>query len=166
MSQSLKLVQKPPVVFYLVDPAVAFSSCEIRGLLSRGLGEERTFLLLWAQYCRFLLSQVEPCMEANEGAKITVEYLLKGSDSSGTTAIWEGEDCCILRRGDAVLYLQGAADKGDVMLYFLPPDHDYSYREACRIDLSDYGSDAAAQFVAATLGSWGKVRNYFISLCA
>lgn len=62
--------------------------------------------------------------------------------------------------GDTSLYLS-ETDEGDVFLYFFSPEKSINRREECRIDLTDFGSDAAAYFIATIFESYIPVVRYF-----
>jgi len=65
-----------------------------------------------------------------------------------------------LSNGMASLYLS-ETDSGDVFLYFFPPKGYGNRRAACRIDLTDYGTDAAAYFIATVFDSYNRIADYY-----
>ena len=153
----LQMLQKPPVVFTHYDPARVISQSE-RAL---ALGSRRIDAIpwLWLSYGRSVLSDVDPCMEANEGAAATIAFTsCYKSLSKMEVKQVRGSDY-ELKLGGASLYLS-ETDEGDVFLYFFSPEKSFNRREECRIDLTDYGSDAAAYFIATVFGSFESIVRY------
>lgn len=164
MFLSLRMIQKPPVVFYPATPMAVLSRGDVEGFLSRGLGRERVFSLVWALYCRTLLSQVDPCMEAADGVKETVRRLFQWREAGELTVTWKDDTCCTLRYQDVVLYLLEKEDHGALLLYFLPPEKFFNQRDECRVDLSDYGPDAAVQLIATAFACYKSIYHFFFSI--
>lgn len=59
-----------------------------------------------------------------------------------------------LKVGDTSLYLY-ETDEGEVFLYFFSPEKSINRREECRIDLTDFGSDAVRRTLSSAIS--GKV---------
>ena len=64
-----------------------------------------------------------------------------------------------LKLGDISLYLS-ETNEGDVFLYFFSPEKSFNRKEECRIDLTDYGSDASAYFIATVFESYNSIVRY------
>lgn len=154
----LQMIQKPPVVFTQYNPAKAIS----RNDLAYALGQNKSNAIswLWINYGKTVLDDVDPCMEANEGAAATIAFTSCYANLSRMEVkrIW-GE-CYELKIGDACLYLS-ETEEGDVFLYFFSPEKYYNRREECRIDLTDFGSDAAAYFIATIFDSYNHIVRYY-----
>ena len=155
---SLRMTLKPPVAFSLPAPGSILSDEDVRRIAERGFGRERTICLVWSLYCRCVLSQTDPCMEPGEGAEAVITHLRPNDCICVEHA---GAGCYILRQSGKELYLEETG-AGGLMLYFLPPERYYNRTDECRVDLSDYGPEAAALFIAAAFGSYGMVRRYFL----
>lgn len=158
MSMCLQMIQKPPVVFTQYDPAKIISHSD----LALVLGSRRSDAIswLWLSYGRAVLDDVDPCMEANEGAAATIAFTscYKSLSKMEVKQIWGSN--YELMVGDTSLYLS-ETDEGDVFLYFFSPEKSINRREECRIDLTDFGSDAAAYFIATIFESYKPVVRYF-----
>ncbi len=158
MNMSLRMIQKPPVVFTKYDPSRVIGRYE----LAMVSGSHKSDLIswLWLSYSRSVLADVDPCMEANEGVAATVALLLARPMHARIDVRLMTEGYYELKEGDACLYLS-ETEAGDVFLYFFSPEKCRNRREACRIDLTDFGSDAAAYFIATLFDSYtGIVRLY------
>lgn len=70
MSMRLQMLQKPPVVFAQYNPAKVISPSELAAALRSQ--REDAIIWLWLSYSRTVLDDVDPCMEANEGAAATI----------------------------------------------------------------------------------------------
>ena len=66
MYMSLRMIQKPPVIFTQYDPSGVIGRSE----LALALGSRKSDALpwLWLSYGHSVLAEMDPCMEANEGA--------------------------------------------------------------------------------------------------
>ena len=159
---SLRMMLKPPVAFFLPEPESVLSDEDVRDITGRGYGRERVLRLLWALYCRCVLSQADPCMEPGEGAEAVFKHIRPNTCLSVERA---GTGCFVLKRNGKELYLEDAED-GGLMLYFLPPDKCWNRTDACRLELGDYSPDAAALFIAAAFGAFGMVREYISQKCS
>ena len=157
MSMCLQMIQKPPVVFTQYDPAKVISHSD----LAFALGSRRSdaISLLWLSYGRAVLDDVDPCMEANEGAAATIAFTscYKSLSKMEVKQMWGSN--YELMVGDTSLYLS-ETDEGDVFLYFFSPEKAFNRREECRIDLTDFGSDAAAYFIATVFESYKPIVRY------
>ena len=149
---TLRLIQKPPVVFTPYDPAAVLEPSAFAEAARTG----NPLPLLWAEYGRAVLSDVDPCMESNDGAWPTVSFARRQPGMGGLDA-WclPGGSLELVSEG-ASLYLRETQD-GDVTLMFLPPDDPRCGGEEFRIDLSDYGSDAAGYFIATLFAGRGRI---------
>ena len=150
MIPRLQMIQKPPVVFTMYDPAAAISKADYASAFSTH--RNNPFPWLWISYARTVLADVDPCMEANEGAEATLAILtrIRKLSELNVKSIDAGEGYVSsyeLGLGEARLYLSESVE-GEVHLYFLSPEKYYNRRDECRMDLSDYGSDPSARFIA------------------
>ena len=158
MSMHLQMIQKKPVVFTQYDPERVISQTElILALNSRRID---ALAWLWLSYGRAVLADVEPCMEANDGVAATIAYASCYKSLSKMEVNQMSGACFELKVGNASLYLSETAD-GDIFLYFFSPAKYYNRREECRIDLTDYSSDAAAYFIATIFDSYESIERYF-----
>ena len=157
MSMSLRMIQKPPVVFTQYDPSTVLSPSDLAA--TQDSRRDAAVSWLWMSYGRSVLAAVDPCMEANEGAAATTRFL-SGCRTLSRLAVKPISDKSYeLKKGNACLYLS-ETDAGDVFLYFFPPEKCFNRREECRIDLTDYGSDAAAYFIATIFGAYERIALY------
>ena len=157
MTMCLQMIQKPPVVFTQYDPAKVISQPELFQALASRRCDAVSWL--WLSYGRALLADAEPCMEANEGAEATMCFLSSYenlSDMKVTPVPGEGYK---LMLDKATLFLSETVE-GDTFLYFFSPEKPCNRRDECRIDLTAYGSDAAACFIAALFGSYNTLQTY------
>lgn len=154
----LRMIQKPPVVFARYQPEKAISHSD----WDFALGQCRNDAIpwLWISYGKTVLSDVDPCMEANEGVVATVALMSKYRSLSQmkVNRIW-GKNY-ELKMGNANLYLS-ETEEGDVFLYFFSPEKSFNRREECRIDLTDFGSDTAAYFIVTVFKSYPSIVKYF-----
>ena len=157
MPMCLQMIQKPPVVFTQYDPAKIISHSD----LALVLGSRRSDAIswLWLSYGRAVLDDVDPCMEANEGAAATIAFTscYKSLSKMEVKQMWGSN--YELMVGDTSLYLS-ETDEGDIFLYFFSPEKSINRREECRIDLTDFGSDAAAYFIATIFESYKPIVRY------
>ena len=157
----LQMMQKPPVVFTLYDPAKVISQTEYDVKHCSRRAESIT--RIWCNYARTVLDDAEPCMEANEGAFATLSLASRYKSLSGmevrnirrTTG-----ECYELKRGNARLWLS-ETEAGDVFLDFYPPDGTPGFIEDCTIDLTDFGSDTAAYFISTVFESYEYIVNEY-----
>lgn len=154
----LQMIQKPPVVFTQYDPARVISPSELA--LVKGSRRSNAISWLWLSYGRAVLDDVDPCMEANEGAAATIAFTSCYKSLSKMVVNQIQDSGYELKVGDANLYLS-ETDEGDVFLYFFSPERPFNRREECRIDLTDYGSDAAAYFLATLFGAYKSIERYY-----
>ena len=154
------MLQKPPVIFTQYAPSRVISSTELA--TSRRISTSRNGAIswLWASYGCSILAEVDPCMEANEGAAATLAFTSRYKSLSRMAVTRTHRDSYELKLGDASLYLT-ETEAGDVFLYFFSPDKYYYRREEYRIDLTDFGSDAAAYFIATMFGSYESLVDYY-----
>ena len=151
------MIQKPPVIFTHYDPARVISQSELALALGSRISDAIPWL--WLRYGRAVLDDVDPCMEANEGAAATIAFtscyksLLKMEVNPMLGFGYE------LKVGDISLYLS-ETNEGDVFLYFFSPEKSFTRKEECRIDLTDYGSDASAYFIATVFESYNSIVRY------
>ena len=98
-------------------------------------------------------------VEANEGSAATLALTSCYKSLSQMDVSHLPEGSFELRVGDACLYLT-ETEAGDVFLYFFSPEQCFNRCEECRIDLTDFGSDAAACFIATLFDSYGRIVRY------
>lgn len=98
-------------------------------------------------------------MEANDGIAATIAYTSCYRSLSKVEVNQMSGVCFELKVGDASLYLSETAD-GDIFLYFFSPAKYYNRRVECRIDLTDYSSDAAAYFIATIFDSYESIERF------
>lgn len=159
----LQLIQKPPVVFTPYDPARVLSPSDMAFASGRSAGVSDAVAWLWISYGRSVLADVDPCMEANEGAAATIAFASRYRSLSRMEVRRMQDGSHELKLGSARLYLT-ETEAGDVFLYFFSPEKYFNRREECRIDLTDFGSDAAAYFIATMFGSYDRVARYYDSI--
>ncbi|MBR5736908.1 MAG: hypothetical protein IKX60_08990 [Bacteroidales bacterium] len=122
-----------------------------------------TITRLWLSYVWTVLDDAEPCMEANEGAFATLSLASRYKSLSGmevrnirrTTG-----ECYELKRGSARLWLT-ETEAGDVFLSFFQPQQNPCIREDSTIDLTYFGSDTAAYFIATVFESYEYIVNEY-----
>ena len=158
MSMLLQMIQKTPVVFTQYDPERVISQSELA--LARGSQRCDALAWLWLSYGRAVLAGVEPCMEANEGVAATIAYSACYKSLSTMTVRQMQGACFELKVGDASLFLS-ETEEGNIFLYFFTPEKYYNRCEECRIDLTDFSSDAAEYFIATRFDSYKSVERYF-----
>ena len=152
MSMCLQMIQKPPVVFTKYDS----HSDLVLALNSR---RNDAIFWLWLSYGRAVLDDVDPCMEANEGVAATIAFTSCYKSLSKMEVNQMPGSNYELKVGDTSLYLS-ETDEGEVFLYFFSPEKSINRREECRIDLTDFGSDAAAYFIATVFESYKPIVRY------
>lgn len=157
MSMCLQMIQKPPVVFTKYDPAKVISHSDL--VLALNSRRSDAISWLWLSYGRAVLDDVNPCTEANEGAAATIAFTSCYKSLSKMEVNQMPGSNYELKVGDTSLYLS-ETDEGDVFLYFFSPEKSFSRREECRIDLTDFGSDAAAYFIATVFESYKPIVRY------
>lgn len=157
MSMCLQMIQKPPVVFTKYDPAKVISHSDL--VLALNSRRSDAISWLWLSYGRAVLDDVDPCMEANEGAAATIAFTSCYKSLSKMEVNQMPGSNYELKVEDMSLYLS-ETDEGDVFLYFFSPEKSFSRREECRIDLTDFGSDAAAYFIATVFESYKPIVRY------
>ena len=155
----LQMLQKPPVIFTQYAPSWVISPTELERSIHIASKSE-AISWLWISYSRSILADVDPCMEANEGAEATIKFALSYQGLSQMRVSWMNDNSYELSNGKASLYLC-ETDSGDVFLYFFPPKGYGNRRAACRIDLTDYGADAAAYFIATVFDSYERIVDYY-----
>ncbi len=153
MMMRLQMIQKPPVVFTQYDPARAISPADLALALNGALRRSDAVSRLWLSYGRTVLADVDPCMEANEGAAATLALASRYRSLSRMEVSRIPEGGYALKRGEACLCLTETA-AGEVFL-------SCSRREACGIDLTDFGSDAAAYFIATMFAAYERVAKFY-----
>ena len=157
MSMCLQMIQKPPVVFTKYDPAKVISHSDLALALNSRRSDAISWL--WLSYGRAVLDDVDPCMEANEGAAATIAFTTCYKSLSKMEVNQMRGSNYELKVGDTSLYLS-ETDEGDVFLYFFSPEKSFNRTEECRIDLTDFGSDAAAYFIATVFESYKPIVRY------
>lgn len=153
----LQMIQKPPVVFTKYDPAKVISHSDL--VLALNSHRSDAISWLWLSYGRAVLDDVNPCTEANEGAAATIAFTSCYKSLSKMEVNQMPGSNYELKVGDTSLYLS-ETDEGDVFLYFFSPEKSFSRGEECRIDLTDFGSDAAAYFIATVFESYKPIVRY------
>lgn len=154
------MMMKPPVIFTLYEPSEVISGEEADSIIRGAFSDSDAFRRLWLHYARTVLSDAEPCMEANDGANATVRALSRKLFSSALYICEVGEGTFRLELDGHRLFLRETKE-GDVLLYFLTT-------LACLgrgsdeflLDLSDYSSEAAAAFITTVFSSCGRVEAY------
>ena len=159
MSMRLQMLQKPPVIFTQYAPSWVISPTELERSIHVASRSE-AISWLWISYSRSILAEVDPCMEANEGVDATIKLASGYQGLSQMRVSWMNDNSYELSNGKASLYLC-ETDSGDVFLYFFPPKGYGNRRAACRIDLTDYGADAAAYFIATVFDSYERIVDYY-----
>ena len=157
MSMCLQMIQKPPVVFAKYDPAKVISHSDL--VLALNSRRNDAISWLWLSYGRAVLDDVDPCMEANEGVAATIAFTSCYKSLSKMEVNQMPGSNYELKVGDTSLYLS-ETDEGEVFLYFFSPVKSINRREECRIDLTDFGSDAAAYFIATVFESYKPIVRY------
>lgn len=155
----LQMLQKPPVIFTQYAPSWVISPTELERSIHVASRSE-AISWLWISYSRSILAEVDPCMEANEGVDATIKLASGYQGLSQMRVSWMNDNSYELSNGKASLYLC-ETDSGDVFLYFFPPKGYGNRRAACRIDLTDYGADAAAYFIATVFDSYERIVDYY-----
>lgn len=154
----LQMLQKPPVVFAQYNPAKVIRPSELAAALRSQSEDAITWL--WLIYCRTVLGDVDPCMEANEGAAATIALASRYPVLSHMEVRKVRNNTYELRLADASLYLS-EMETGDVFLYFFSPEKNYNRRDECRIDLTDYGSDTAAYFIDTVFSARKRITDFY-----
>ena len=139
MPLRLQMLHKPPVIFTQYAPSWVITPTELA--MSRRLSSSRNEAIswLWVGYGRSILAEVDPCMEANEGAAATIALTTRYKSLSRMEVTRTHRDSYELKLGDACLYLT-ENEAGDVFLYFFSPDKYYYRREECRLRCSGHTS--------------------------
>ena len=153
----LQMIQKPPVVFTKYDPAKVISHSDL--VLALNSRRSDAISWLWRSYGRAVLDEVDPCMEANEGVAATIAFTSCYKSLSKMEVNQMPGSNYELKVGDTGLSLS-ETDEGEVFLYFFSPEKSINRREECRIDLTDFGSDAAAYFIAKVVESYKPIVRY------
>lgn len=155
----LQMLQKPPVIFTQYAPSWVISPTELERSIHIASRSE-AISWLWISYSRSILAEVDPCMEANEGVDATIKLASGYQGLSQMKVSWMNDGSYKLSNGKASLYLC-ESDSGDVFLYFFPPKGYGNRCAVCRIDLTDYGTDAAAYFIATVFDSYERIADYY-----
>ena len=156
---TLSMRQKPPVIFFPF-PVERVIDKEIGELVEAGgASRETLFPVCWMDYGRSLLALVEPCMEPNEGVASIVDSLIGRRDLPGLTVTWMTNRICALSLEGRRLYLSESFD-GEVFLFFAHPGTKLPGTSSSRLELSDYGTEIAASFIAAVFHSIQTVTCY------
>ena len=153
----LQMIQKPPVIFTQYDPARVISQSELALALGSRISDAIPWL--WLSYGRAVLDDFHPRLAANEGAAATIAFTScykSLSKMEVNPMLGSGYE---LKVGDISLYLS-ETNEGDVFLYFFSPERSFNRKEECRIDLTDYGSDASAYFIATVFESYNSIVRY------
>ena len=169
----LRMMMKKPPVFPEMEPAAALLGSPLEKTGSLFMFHRELVGFAWREYADAVLSHVEPCMECSETAEEILGYL---------NARPEGLDISLLCRsvwrigvkgpaGERALYLTEDGD-GSIFLYFLPTwkcSDSMSWREhqvsrilgdRDRLDVSDFGPEAVAEFIRTVMASYDKVEEY------
>lgn len=154
MYMSLRMIQKPPVIFTQYDPSGVIGRSE----LSLALGPLKKDALpwLWLSYGRSVLADADHCMEANEGAAATASLLSGYPIHSRINVRPMPDGYYELKAGDVCLFLS-ETEAGDVFLYFFSPEKYCNRHDEYRIDLTDFGSETAAYFIATLFDSYTSI---------
>ena len=158
MAMCLQMLQKPPVVFAQYNPAAVISPSDLAAALRSP--KEDAVAWLWLSYSRTVLDDVDPCMEANEGVEATLAIASRYPSLSHMEVKRVQSNTYELRQAGACLFISGT-EGGDVFLYFFSPEKYFNRREECRIDLTDYGSDAAAYFIDTVFSAYKRITSYY-----
>ena len=158
MLMSLRMVQKPPVIFCKYDPASVIGQRELAS--ARVLHGIYAVPRLWLNYANRLIDDVEPCMEANEGVSATIAFASRYKSLKKMQKIHLHDKDYELRIGERSLFLSESKD-GDVFLYFFHPDRNSNRREECRIDLTDFSSSTSAYLIAELFDSYQSIERFF-----
>ncbi len=148
MQIRLQMLMKAPVVFTQYNPTKVIDSSCIADALERSSSKEDAISRLWAAYGRAVLSDVDPCMEANEGVRAMLERLSEYPTLSDMNVRWVAPGCYSIAVNGASLYLY-ENPRREVFVSF--PLHG---AETETIELSDYSSDAAASFLSTIIGAY------------
>ena len=159
MTPRLQMLQKPPVVFSQRDPLVAIGEKDLAYALKLSAFKEDAIARLWLIYSQSILSDVDPCMEANDGAAATIASTADYESLKSLKVSHPWQNRYELMVGEATLYL--VEEDGDVFLYFLSPDRLCNQWENCRIELSDYSSDASAYFIATVFDAYERIKLFY-----
>lgn len=154
MYMSLRMIQKPPVIFTQYDPSGVIGRSELA--LALGSRESDALPWLWLSYGHSVLAEMDPCMEANEGAAATADLLSAYPMHSRIDVKAMPEGYYELKAGEACLFLS-ETETGDVFLYFFSPKKLCNRSDEYRIDLTDFGSEAAAYFIATLFDSYTSI---------
>lgn len=160
MPMRLQMLQKPPVIFTRYEPSWVINPTELASSIYSSASRSEAISWLWISYSRSILAEVDPCMEANEGAAATINLALVSPGLSRMKVFKTNDGCYELTIGEARLYLC-ETKAGDVLLYFFSPDRYGNRCEEYRIDLTDYGADAAAYFIATVFDSYKCIADYY-----
>lgn len=158
MLMSLRMVQKPPVIFCKYDPASVIGQKELAS--ARILHGNYAVSSLWLVYANRLIGDVEDCMEANEGVATILDSASGHKSLEKMQKIHLHDNYYELRIGGKSLFLS-ESEEGDVFLYFFHPDRNSNRREECRIDLTGFGSDTAAYFIAELFDSYQSIERFY-----
>lgn len=159
MQMTLSMRPKPPVIFFPF-PVERVIDKEICELVEAGVvGREILFPACWMDYGRSLLASVEPCMEPNEGVAAIVDSLAGRRDLPGLSVTWMTNRICALSLEGRRLYLSETFD-GDVFLFFAYPGTRLPGMSLSHLDLTDYGTETAASFIAAVFHAIPAVTSY------
>ena len=151
----LQMLQKPPVIFTQYAPSWVISPTELERSIHVASRSE-AISWLWISYSRSILAEVDPCMEANEGVDATIKLASGYQGLSQMRVSWMNDNSYELSNGKASLYLC-ETDSGDVFLYFFSPKKLCNRSDEYRIDLTDFGSEAAAYFIATLFDSYTSI---------
>lgn len=151
----LRMTMMPPAVFFPYNPSDVISP------------EERAFALrggfplpsLWLSLSRRMLEDNAVCMEANGGAEETLSFAARRRDLSGMKVNRCGRGCFVLTLRGINIYLEGSME-GDLLLFFLDPACRGVRKEEWSLELTGFGSDTAAAFLAAVFGSYEKISQF------
>ena len=160
MSISLQMIQKPPVIFTQYAPSWVISPTELARYIHCSTSRSEAITWLWFSYSRSILAEVDPCMEANEGADATIRSASSYLSLSQIKVSRMNDGSYELSNGGTNLYLY-ETDLGEVFLYFFTPKGYGNQCEDCQIDLTDFGADAAAAFIATVFDSYERIADYY-----
>lgn len=160
MAMCLQMIQMPPVAFMQFDPAEVVNPSDLSEALRWNCSKTDALSRLWLSYSRYVFSNADPYMVANEGAEAIIDYV-EGMGELGQVSVSRlSEGDYELRLGRASLYLS-ETEEGDVFLYFYSPLKKSNRREECRLDLTECGSDDAACFIATVFEAYGSIVEYY-----
>ena len=154
----LQMTMIPPAVFTPYDPSDVISSEE----RARALRDGFPLPSLWLSLSRRMLEDNACCMEANGGAEETLSCAARRRDLSGMKVSRCGRGRFMLTHREITLYLEEGME-GDLLLFFLNPARHGVRKEQWSLELTGFGSDTAAAFLAAVFASYEKISQFVVN---